>query len=79
MNSMNISEAPRRLSHIVAAAERGQTTILTRRGRPVAQIAPVAKVSGKALPDLSKFRASLKVKGKPLSAVVIQRRKAERY
>ena len=34
---------------------------------------------GKRLPDLTKFRSSIKVKGKPLSRVVIDHRRAARY
>ena len=34
---------------------------------------------GKGLPDLTGFRAALKVKGKPLSRVVIDSRREARY
>jgi prevent-host-death family protein len=78
MNHVNMREARNRLSDIVKAAQRGQSTIITRRGKQVARIAPVAHAQ-KKLPDLTEFRASIKAKGKPLSQVVIDQRKEARY
>jgi len=79
MNRVNMREARQRLSSIVKAAERGQSVVITRRGRQVARIGPVGPVKGKPLPDLSEFRASVKVKGKPLSAAVVAARREARY
>ena len=79
MNRVNIREARRRLTSIVDAAQRGRKTVITRRGRQVAMVEPIRPVKGSPLPDLSKFRASIKVKGKPLSEVVIAGRKEARY
>ena len=79
MNRVNMREARRRFSDIVNAAERGKSTVITRRGREVARVEPVGPSKGRALPDLSEFRASIRVKGKPLSQVVIDRRKEARY
>ncbi|MCY2926394.1 MAG: type II toxin-antitoxin system prevent-host-death family antitoxin [Planctomycetota bacterium] len=79
MNRVNLREARRLLSDIVDAAERGETTVITRRGRQVARVEPMAPAKGKSLPDLSEFRASIKVKGRPLSQVVTARRKEVRY
>lgn len=79
MNHVNLREARRLLSDIVDAAERGEATVITRRGRQVARVEPMASAKGKALPDLSEFRASIKIKGPPLSRVVTARRKEARY
>jgi len=81
MNTVDLREARRRLSGIVDAAERGETTVITRRGRQVARVEPVASIARKRLPNLSKFRAALKSqsKGPGLSQVVIARRKKSRY
>ncbi len=51
----------------------------TRRGKPVARLVPVERATARGLPDLSEFRASIKVKGKPLSWTVIDMRNEERY
>jgi prevent-host-death family protein len=41
MRTIGIFEAKNRLSELVAAAESGETVILTRNGRAVAQLSPV--------------------------------------
>ena len=79
MNSMNIREARRRLSAIVSAAERGEPTVITRRGRQAARVEPVRAGKGGPLPDLTAFRASIKIKGEPLSKVVTRLRRSARY
>jgi prevent-host-death family protein len=79
MNRVNIREARKRLTAIVDAAQRGRKTVITRRGRQVATVEPIPPAKGNTLPDLSEFRASIKIKGKPLSQAVIDRRKDARY
>jgi prevent-host-death family protein len=79
MNRVNMREARRRLSEIVKDAERGQTTVITRRGRQVARVEPVGSAEGRVLPDLAEFRSTIQVKGKPLSQMVIAQRKESRY
>jgi prevent-host-death family protein len=78
MNRVNIREARRRLSDILKDAERGESTVITRRGREVARVNPVGGPAG-GLPDLSEFRASITVKGKHLSKVVASQRRGARY
>jgi hypothetical protein len=45
----------------------------------VARVEPIAPAEGKSLPDLTDFRSSIKVKGKPLSQAVSDRRREGRY
>jgi len=79
MDTVSMKEARERLSELVRAAERGEVVTITRRGKEVARIVPVAQKPLKPLPDLSEFRESIKAKGKPLSQTVIDMRAAERY
>lgn len=79
MERVNMREARRRLSEIVKAAERGESTVITRRGRQVARVEPVGPAEGRRLPDLAEFRSSVKVKGKPLSKAVCDARREQRY
>jgi len=79
MTAVNLKEARRRLSELVRAAEHGETVVVTRRGKRVARIAPVEEKAKNRLPDLSEFRASIKVKGRPLSETVIALRREARY
>lgn len=79
MDTINMSEARRRLSDLVRAAERGESVTITRRGKEVARLVPPEQKALKPLPDLTEFRASIKVKGKPLSEIVKEMRAEERY
>ena len=78
MNTINAKQARKQLGELIDAAERGESTVITRRGKKVAELGPV-KTRRRKLPDLSAFRASLKVKGKSLSETVIAMRAEERY
>ncbi len=79
MDSVNLKEARRRLSDLVKAAESGESVVITRRGREVARLVPLEPKRPKRLPDLAAFRASIEVRGKPLSDVVIEARQEARY
>jgi prevent-host-death family protein len=79
MNHISIREARKRLSDIVDAAERGEKTVITRRGRQVAVVEPIRPAKGRPLPNLSEFRSSIAVKGKSLSRLIAQARKETRY
>jgi prevent-host-death family protein len=79
MGPVNLKEARRRLSDLVRAAEHGESVVITRRGKEVARIAPVEKKPAKRFPDLTKFRKSIKMRGKPMSEVVIASRREARY
>ena len=41
MKNVNVADAKARFSELVALAESGETVCITRRGKPVARIAPV--------------------------------------
>lgn len=79
MRRVNIREARQELSRLVDAAERGESTVITRRGQAVARIDPAETQACAPLPDLSQFRASLAIGGKPLSKTVTDSRKKARY
>ena len=79
METVSLKEARKRLGQLVKAAERGESVVITRRGRRVARLVPEEKKVRRGLPDLTAFRASIHVKGKSLSQTVIDMRKEERY
>lgn len=78
MHTVNAREARRRLSDLLSAAEHGGTISITRRGREVARLTPPEEPGVSRLPDLSEFRAAIKVKGKPLSETILDMRNEER-
>lgn len=79
MLSVNLKEARRRIGDLVRAAEDGEPVTITRRGKSVARIVPAGDRRPAGLPDMSRFRASIAVRGKPLSRVVIDGRRETRY
>jgi len=78
VETVNLKEARRRLSDLVKAAERGESTVITRRGKKVACVGPVEPKGKRGLPDLSAFRASIKGKGKGLTDELLAMRREER-
>lgn len=79
MRSVNIKEARRTLPDLVDAVGRGQSVLITRHGKEVAQLGSPAGESGGPLPDLTAFRASIRTAGKALSKVVAESRRQARY
>jgi prevent-host-death family protein len=67
-----------RLSEILDRVARGERIRIVRRGKPAAELRPV-DTQPRGLPDLSAFRASIKIKGKPTSQLVIEERRKARY
>ncbi len=68
---VSAKEARMRLSDLLKRAEEGEEILLVRRGKKVARLIPAKKLQ-KTLPSLKKFRASFRVKGKPLSMAVVR-------
>ncbi len=78
MKTINIKDARAHLSELINLAEKGNEITITRHGKKVAKLVPIDK-SGKKLPSLKTFRETINVKGKPLSQILIQERRKERY
>ncbi|MCC6211047.1 MAG: type II toxin-antitoxin system prevent-host-death family antitoxin [Burkholderiales bacterium] len=66
-----------RLSEVLDRVARGERVRIVRRGRPAAELRPIAQ-RARGLPDLSAFRAGIKVKGKATSRLVIEERRKTR-
>jgi len=79
MHRVSIREARQRLSQLVDAAERGESIAITRHGRQAACLGPPRPEGKPPVPDLTEFRQSIAVSGKPLSKVVIDARRQERF
>ena len=77
MVEVNVKDARSQLSDLLNRVEKGEEIIIKRRGKRVAIMVPSRGEN--RLPSLSDFRASLKLRGKPLSQTVIDARKEERY
>jgi prevent-host-death family protein len=75
---VNVKEARQKISSLLDRTEMGEEVVIIRRGKRVARLVAVGAAC-KRLPDLRKFRDSILIKGKSLSATVIQGREEERY
>ena len=79
MGPISLKEARKHLGDLVRAAEHGESVTITRRGKAVARIAPIEKKPRKRFPDLTEFRRSIKMRGRPMSQVVKEMRREARY
>jgi prevent-host-death family protein len=75
---INAKEARGKLSSLLKRVEKGDEVVVLRRGKKVARIVPL-QGQERCLPSLSEFRASIKTKGKPMSATVSHGREEARY
>jgi prevent-host-death family protein len=75
---INAKEARAKLSSLLKEVEKGGEVILLRRGKKVARLIPIQNRPG-GLPNLKAFRASIRIKGGPLSDAVKKGREKERY
>lgn len=73
MDKVIVSDTKSHLSELLDRIERGERILITRRGKPVAQLIPVAHPR-KPMPSLSSFRAKIsKTKTSPLDVLEILR------
>ena len=77
MVEINVKDARSQLSELLDRVERGEEVIIRRRGKKVAKL--VSPETTHPLPSLRQFRATLRIKGKPMSEMVIKARDEERY
>jgi len=75
---ISVKEARARLSDLLKRAEKGEEVLLFRRGKKVARLVPAKKLQ-KTLPSLKEFRASIRIKGQPLSMAVVKDREEGRF
>ncbi len=78
MKKAQVNQVREHLAKYISEAEKGEETIITKHGKPVARIAPI-KNENPYFPDLKEHRDRLSVRGKSLSKTVTESRKKERY
>jgi prevent-host-death family protein len=74
VKTAGIRQARQHLSAILDEVRRGREVVLTDRGRPVARIVPPLRDSGRPLSSHRRFRATIRLKGQPLSETVVYER-----
>ncbi len=78
MKKVSVRDARAGLPALLDRVARGEEIVIQRRGKAAARLVPLSQPH-MPLPDLTTFRASIRVKGKPMSATVIKGRREERY
>jgi prevent-host-death family protein len=77
MRSAGIREARQSLSVLLEEVRRGREVLITDRGRPVARLVPPRERSARPFSSHRRLRASIRLRGSPLSRTV-ERGRADR-
>lgn len=76
---INAKQAREKISSLLDRVEKGEELVIVRRGKKIARLVPFSNDTNKRLPDLKKFRESIRISQKGLGETVIQARDEERY
>jgi prevent-host-death family protein len=74
MKAAGIREVRQHLSILLHEVRKGREVLITDRGRPVARIVPPSQESSRPFSRHARFRASIRLKGRPLSETVSHER-----
>jgi prevent-host-death family protein len=75
---VTIREARNNLRALIERAAAGEQIVILRRGREVARLVP-PQHQPRRFPDLTAFRASIVLKGEPVTDTVVHQRREARY
>lgn len=78
VKTVSVAEARSRFKALLDEVLSGHPVSVVRRGREVARLVPPRR-TGHRLPTLVTFRASIRVKGEPVSRTVLRARREARY
>lgn len=78
MRKVSIRDARRWLRALLDDVQEGEQIAVLRRGVEIARLVPTPRRPA-PLPDLTDLRASVRVRGRPISADVIASRRSARY
>jgi len=78
MQTISARQARERFSELLNAAARGETVAISRHGKEVARIVPPGRKQRRKPPSMEEFRATIALKGKPMSDEISAMRDEER-
>ncbi len=73
MKTIRITDFRKRASDYITEVEHGETIVLLRRGKPVAEVVPFSDTSGRG-PAWKRPGIRLRVKGSDLSSAILEER-----
>lgn len=77
-SEVNVRDVRRNLRSLIQRAEAGEEIVILRYGEPVARLVPPER-EPKQVPDLTEFRASIKVRGEGPHEALMHIREEYRY
>ena len=77
MKTVSVRDARNHLKALLDRVAAGEEIVIVRRGKAVARLVPPAR-KRRRLPDLTAFRATIDLKGEPVSITVGKAREEER-
>jgi len=77
-HKVSVREARETLRQLLDEVQAGEEVVVLRRGVEIARLVRPERKSP-PLPDLTSFRAAIKLRGKPLSECVREARRSSRY
>lgn len=75
---INVKRARERFSELLHIVHEGEEVTILKHGKQVARMVPPV-TEKKKLPSLADFRKTIKIKGEPVSKVVLQNREEDPY
>jgi prevent-host-death family protein len=78
MPKISVEEASQNLQALLDQVAKGEEVILVQEGKEVARLVP-PQTKEEWLASMREFRASIQIKGEPMSQTVIRLRQEERY
>jgi prevent-host-death family protein len=79
MIKAGIKETRQNLTGFLRRVEKGEEVIIMKRGEKIAKISPLKKTPKGYLASHKALRNAIASKGKPLSKVIVESRKEERF
>lgn len=77
MRSINLTDFRKRASGLLSEVERGETLIVLRHGRPIAEVSPPAAAASGREPSWKRPALRLAIKGSGLAAAILEERERE--
>lgn len=78
VTKVNVRDLRRNLRELIERARAGEELVILRYGKPVARLVPPER-EPKQFPDLTEFRASIKLKGESPHETIMKMREEYRY
>lgn len=76
---VSVNEARQNLAELINTATQGQPVVISRRGKPIAQLSAIHQQKRPRLPDLAEFRKSLGKPPRKSVATIRHLREQDRY